>query len=51
MKILLESGLIAIDERLTKLLSSLRTAYESNGKSNKEITSFNDVYDEFARKD
>jgi hypothetical protein len=47
LKILLESGPIAIDERFTKLVSSLRTAYESGGKLNKEITSFNDVYDAF----
>jgi len=46
-KMLLENGFIAINPRFTKLIVSLRTAVEQDGKLNKQVTSFNDVYDSF----
>ena len=47
-KMLLEGGLMAIHpQRFDKLITSLRTAVENNGKLDKESTSYSDIFDAF----
>jgi hypothetical protein len=44
-KMILESGLIAIDPKFDKLIISLRTAVANEMKLDKQQTSFNDILD------
>lgn len=44
-KMILESGLIAIDPRFDKLIVSLKTAVANEMKLDKQQTSFNDLLD------
>lgn len=44
-KLLLESGSVCIDKRFDKLITALRTAVENEGKLDKNVTSFSDIYD------
>ena len=46
-KMIVESDQLAIDPRFDKLILSLRTAVEADGKLNKEMTSFDDELDSF----
>ena len=46
-KILVEKGMIAIDPIFDKLITSLWTAVDNEGKLDKESTSFNDIFDAF----
>jgi hypothetical protein len=43
-----EGGRIAINpDRFDKLITSLRTAVDNDGKLDKESTSYNDIFDAF----
>jgi hypothetical protein len=46
-KMLLEDGLISIDSGFDKLITSLRTAVDNEGKLDKEATSYDDIFDAF----
>jgi hypothetical protein len=47
-KMLLEGGLMTIHpQRFDKLITSLRTAVENNGKLDKEATSYDDIFNAF----
>jgi hypothetical protein len=48
-KMILESegGLIAINPKFDKLITSLRTAVDNDGSLDKEATSYNDTFDSF----
>ena len=46
-KMLMESGMVAINPIFDKLVVALRTAVESEGSLDKESTSHNDILDAF----
>jgi hypothetical protein len=46
-KMLLEEGILAINPMFDKLITSLRTAVDIDGKLDKEATSYNDIFDAF----
>jgi hypothetical protein len=48
-KMLLErdGGYIAINPKFDKLITSLRTAVENDGMLDKEVTSYDDIFDAF----
>jgi hypothetical protein len=46
-KMFMEKGMIAINPRFNKLITSLRTALEQDGVLDKVSTSYNDTYDAF----
>jgi hypothetical protein len=46
-KMLMESGIVAINPIFDKLVISLRTAVENEGSLDKEATSHNDIFDAF----
>jgi hypothetical protein len=48
-KMIMESdgGHIAINEKFSKLITSLRTAVDNDGTLDKEQTSYNDIFDAF----
>jgi hypothetical protein len=46
-KLLFERDSIAIHPKVVKLITSLKTAVENDGSLDKEITSFNDIFDAF----
>jgi hypothetical protein len=46
-KMLMESGMVAINPIFDKLIISLRTAVENEGSLDKEATSHNDIFDAF----
>jgi hypothetical protein len=46
-KMLVEDELIAIDSRFDKLITSVRTAGDNEGKLDKEATSYDDIFDAF----
>ncbi|PWU81187.1 MAG: hypothetical protein DLM72_08320 [Candidatus Nitrosopolaris wilkensis] len=47
MKYLLESGMLAIDPRFDKLLISLYSAWDVEGKLDKGVTAHNDIFDAY----
>jgi hypothetical protein len=46
-KLFLEREYIAINPKFDKLITSLRTAVENDGKLDKQATSYNDIFDAF----
>lgn len=46
-KMMLEKGHISINSKYDKLITSLRTAVENEGNLDKEVTSYDDVFDAF----
>jgi hypothetical protein len=46
-KMLMESGMVAINPAFDKLVTALRTAIENQGSLDKESTSYNDILDAF----
>jgi hypothetical protein len=46
-KIKLEKELIAINPRFDKLIISLRTAVDNEGRLDKEATSYDDIFDAY----
>lgn len=46
-KMILEDGHICINKKHDKLITSLRTAVENEGVLDKEVTSYDDIFDAF----
>jgi hypothetical protein len=46
-KMMMDKGLVAIHPKFTKLITALRTAYETDGILDKEKTAHDDVFDAF----
>jgi hypothetical protein len=46
-KMILEKSLLELHPKLEKLIISLRTAVEEDGILDKELTSYNDIFDAF----
>ena len=46
-KMMLEKGHISINSKYDKLITSLRTAVENEGNLDKEVTSYDDIFDAF----
>jgi hypothetical protein len=46
-KLLMERNYVAINPKFDKLITSLRTAVENDGKLDKEVTSYNNIFDAF----
>jgi hypothetical protein len=46
-KMLFEKGQISVSSKHDKLITSLRTAVENEGVLDKEVTSYNDIFDAF----
>jgi len=46
-KMILEQGTLAIHPKFDKLITSLRTAIEVDGKLDKQSTNYDDIYDAF----
>jgi hypothetical protein len=46
-KLILEDGHISINQKYDKLVTSLRTAAENEGTLDKEVTSYDDIFDAF----
>jgi hypothetical protein len=46
-KIKLEKELVAINPRLDKLMTALRTAVDNEGALDKEATSYDDIFDAY----
>jgi hypothetical protein len=44
---ILEDGHICINKKHDKLITSLRTAVENEGVLDKEVTSYDDIFDAF----
>lgn len=46
-KVMFDQGYISINSKHDKLITSLRTAVENEGVLDKEVTSYDDVFDTF----
>ena len=46
-KMIFEKGYVSINTRHDKLITSLRTAVENEGVLDKEVTSYDDIFDAF----
>ena len=46
-KVIFEQGYISVNSKHDKLITSLRTAVENDGNLDKEVTSYDDIFDSF----